>query len=173
MIRIILLGPPGCGKGTQAALLEKSHHLRQISTGGILREAIARPSLIGGEAKHYIHNGRLVPDDIVTRLVAEELRRERPEAFLLDGYPRTLQQATVLEPLLDALELPLTHAILFEVDDEEVVPRISGRRVCLTCHATYHLEVNPPATANRCDKCGADLVHRSDDHEETIRGRLK
>lgn len=173
MLRIILLGPPGCGKGTQAALLEKSHGLRQISTGGILRDAIARQTPVGIEAKPYIDIGALVPNEVVNRLVAEVLRSDRPEKFLLDGYPRTLDQAQVLDDLLDQLHLPITHAVLMEVADEEVVSRISGRRVCPKCNATYHLVVKPPMVPGVCDYDQTKLLHRSDDHEETVRSRLK
>jgi adenylate kinase len=175
-MRLILIGPPGSGKGTQAQLLSQHHQLAQIGTGEILREAVRRNTPLGQKAAPYLKNGTLVPDDLVNELVAERFRRpDRPEHFVLDGYPRTLAQAASFDQVLRQEFLSLTAVLFLQVDDEEIVRRLSGRWICPnpTCQATYHATKNPPRQAGLCDRCGTPLVQREDDKEETIRRRLE
>ncbi len=174
-MRLILLGPPGCGKGTQAQLLSKRHHLEHIGTGDLLRAAIAAHTPAGLRAQPFVESGRLVPDDLVNDIIAERFRRDdRPARFVLDGYPRTLAQAAAFEQVLRQAYLDLTAVIFFQVDDEEIVRRVSGRWSCPkpSCKATYHTEHNPPKVLGVCDVCGTKLVQRDDDRAETVRTRL-
>jgi adenylate kinase len=174
-MRIILLGPPGCGKGTQAKLLSRRQRLEHIGTGDLLREAIRRNTPVGIRARTFVESGQLVPDDVVNELIAERFRRaDRPERFVLDGYPRTLAQAASLDQVLRQEFLDLTGVILFRVEDEEIVRRLSGRWSCpkAGCMATYHTENNPPRVPGICDDCGTALVQRADDLAETVRARL-
>jgi adenylate kinase len=175
-MRIILLGPPGCGKGTQAKLLSQRYGLEHIGTGDILRAAIENNTPAGVRAKPDVVAGRLVPDDLVNDLVAERFRQDpRPERFVLDGYPRTLAQAMALDAVLRQQGLLLTGVLLMDVPDEEIVHRVSGRWSCpfSGCKATYHTENNPPRVPGVCDVCGSRLVQRADDKPETVRERLK
>jgi adenylate kinase len=175
-MRIILLGPPGCGKGTQAKLLSERHALEHIATGDILRAAIRNNTPFGARAKPYVEAGHLVPDDLVNDLIAERFRQDpRPERFVLDGYPRTLAQAMALDAVLRQQGLLLTGVLLMDVPDEEIVHRVSGRWSCPSpgCKATYHTENNPPRVQGICDVCGSRLVQRADDRPETVRERLK
>ncbi len=174
-MRLILLGPPGCGKGTQAQLLSKRHRLEHIGTGDLLRAAIDARTPAGMRAHPFVASGKLAPDDIVNDIIAERFRRDdRPERFVLDGYPRTLAQAASLDQLLRQVFLDLTAAIFLQVDDEEIVRRVSGRWSCPrpACKATYHTEHNPPKVPGVCDNCGTRLVQRDDDKPETVRARL-
>jgi adenylate kinase len=175
-MRIILLGPPGCGKGTQAKLLSQRHGLEHIATGDILRAAIRNNTPFGARAKPHVEAGHLVPDDLVNDLIAERFgRAPRPERFVLDGYPRTLAQAMALDAVLRQQGLLLTSVLLMDVPDEEIVHRVSGRWSCPFpgCKATYHTENNPPRVSGICDVCGSRLVQRADDKPETVRERLK
>jgi adenylate kinase len=175
VMRLILLGPPGCGKGTQAQLLSQRNQLEHIGTGDILREAIRRQTPSGVRAKPFVDSGLLVPDDLVNDLIAERFAREdRPERFVLDGYPRTLAQAAALDQVLRQHCLSLSSVVLLEVDDEEIVRRVLKRWSCPRpgCKATYHLESKPPRTPAVCDNCGTPLVQREDDRPETVRARL-
>jgi adenylate kinase len=174
-MRVILLGPPGCGKGTQAKLLSERMGMVHISTGDLLRDAVARETPLGLQARGYLQTGRLVPDEVAIGLVAERFRgRQRPERFLMDGYPRTLAQAVAFEALLHEVEAPLTGVILLEVNDEETIRRITGRLTCPCCKATFHVTSNPPRVAARCDRCGFEpLARRADDTEATVRRRLE
>jgi adenylate kinase len=173
-MRLILVGPPGSGKGTQAKLLCSRLGLAHISTGDILREAIQTRTKLGLQAEAYVTTGRLVPDDLVNEVVAERFRRpDRPEHFTMDGYPRTLAQAASFDQVLRQQFLDLTAVILLSVDDDEIVRRMSGRRNCPNCKRTYHEIFSPPRKAGRCDECGAALVQRADDREETVRERLR
>jgi adenylate kinase len=174
-MRLILLGPPGSGKGTQAKLLSRDHDLEHISTGDLLRAAKDQGTPLGLRARTYMDAGQLVPDELVNDLVAERFRRAgRPERFVMDGYPRTLAQAASFDALLHEEMLDLDAVVLLRVDDEEIVRRISGRRVCPNpaCKATYHVGNNPPKVPGVCDLCGHPLVQRSDDRPETVRARL-
>ncbi len=173
-MRLILLGPPGSGKGTQAKLLGERLHLTQIGTGDILRDAVKRGTPAGKLAEPYVVSGKLVPDSLVNDLVNDRFRSDdRVENFLLDGYPRTLAQAASFDQVLRQQFLDLDAVILLLVSDEEIVYRLSGRTVCPRCKASYHVENKPPRVAGKCDECGETLVLRQDDHEETVRERLR
>jgi adenylate kinase len=173
-MRLILLGPPGSGKGTQAKLLSNNFQLMHIGTGDILREAVRQTTPLGKLAEPYIRNGQLVPDDLVNEVVTERFRRDdRPERFVLDGYPRTLAQAGSLDAVLRQQFLDLSDVLLFVVDDEEIVRRMTGRLSCPNCKRTFHQENNPPRVSGICDACGNALIQRSDDQEQTVRERLK
>lgn len=172
-MRLILIGPPGSGKGTQAKLLSSRLGLAHIGTGDILREAARQNTPLGQVALPYMRSGQLVPDDLVNEIVAEHFRRDdRPERFVMDGYPRTLAQAASFDQVLRQQFLDLTAVLLFVVDDQEIIARMTGRRSCPQCKATYHLVFNPPRKAGICDLCGAKLIQRVDDREETVRERL-
>jgi adenylate kinase len=173
-MRLILVGPPGSGKGTQAKLLHERLGLAHISTGDILREAIRLGTPAGLRAKPFLDTGRLAPDDLVNEVVAESFRRpDRPDRFAMDGYPRTVAQAASFEQLLRQQFLNLTGVIVLKVADDEIVRRLSGRRVCPNCKATYHLAFKPPKVSDVCDECGTTLMQRPDDHEDTVRQRLR
>jgi adenylate kinase len=173
-MRLILIGPPGSGKGTQAQLLSKRQNLVHISTGDILRDAVRQGTPAGLQAKPYMDRGGLVPDDLVNEMVADRFRRDdRPERFLMDGYPRTLAQAASFDQVLRQQFLDVTAVILLLVDDAVIIPRLRDRRSCPTCKATYHLTNKPPKVPGICDVDGTPLVQRSDDKEETIRERLR
>ena len=173
-MRLILVGPPGSGKGTQAKLLRERLGLVHIGTGDILREAIRLQTPSGRLAEPYVHSGKLVPDDLVNELVADRFRRgDRPEAFVMDGYPRTLAQAASFDQVLRQQFLNLDAVILLRVDDEEIVRRLSGRWTCPKCGATYHDTKKPPRKPGVCDIDGSALVQREDDMEKAIRRRLE
>jgi adenylate kinase len=173
-MRLILVGPPGSGKGTQAKLLSDRLQLAHIGTGDILREAVRLNTPLGLKAGPYILNGRLVPDDLVNDVVAERFDRDdRPDRFVLDGYPRTVAQASSFDQVLLRNFLGLTAVILFKVDDEEIVRRMTGRWSCPNCKQTYHLLNNPPKTAGVCDTCSNALIQRLDDKEGIVRERLR
>jgi adenylate kinase len=173
-MRLILIGPPGSGKGTQAKLLSDRLHLAHIATGDILREAIRLGTPSGRKAEPFVNNGKLVPDDVVNELVADRFHREdRPERFVMDGYPRTLAQAASFDQVLRQQFLNLTAVIVLVVHDEEIVRRLSGRWICPNCQTPYHMTANPPRVAGICDRCGSKLIQREDDKEGTIRRRLE
>ena len=175
-MRLILLGPPGGGKGTQAKLLCQRYRLEHIGTGDILRDAMRRLTPLGQQAKPYVDSGRLVPDELVNELMAERFRRaDRPERFVLDGYPRTVAQAAAFDQVLRQQYLDLTAVIRLLVDDDEIIARLSGRWSCPYpgCQRTYHTVHKPPKVAGRCDADNTVLIQREDDREETIRGRLQ
>jgi adenylate kinase len=175
-MRLILLGPPGSGKGTQAQLLCKRLHLEHIGTGDIIREAIRNDTSAGKRAKPYVQSGKLVPDELVNDLVEDRFHRpDRAASFVMDGYPRTLAQARAFNGVLREQQLDLTAVVLLDVDDAEIVRRLSGRWSCPQpgCMATYHTVSNPPRVAGVCDRCGSKLVQRDDDKEETVKERLR
>lgn len=169
--RIVFLGPPGAGKGTQASLLAEKYGIKKISTGDILREAVRKGTELGKKAKKYMDAGELVPDDIIIGLIEEQI--EGIDSFILDGFPRTIRQAEALDDLLAERGKPLTHVVFVSVPDEEIVKRLTARRVCPKCGAVYNLIYNPPKRDEICDVCGTPLVQRSDDREDVIRNRLK
>jgi adenylate kinase len=169
-MNLILLGAPGAGKGTQAELLMQHLGIPSISTGNMLREAMANGSELGKQVKQCMDEGKLVSDDLVLSLVAE--RTSEPDCkngFILDGVPRTLSQAEALE----AKGVRIDHVISIEIDDAVIEGRMTGRRVCTKCGATYHITVNPTKTPGICDHCGSEVVIRKDDAAETVRNRLK
>ena len=169
-MNLILLGAPGAGKGTQAELLMQHLNIPSISTGNMLREAMANGSELGKQVKQCMEEGKLVSDDLVMNLVAE--RTAQPDCkngFILDGVPRTLAQAEAL----DARGIHIDHVVSIEIDDAVIEGRMTGRRVCTKCGATYHITVNPPKTEGICDNCGEPVAIRKDDAPETVRNRLK
>ncbi len=173
-MRLVMIGPPGAGKGTQAKLLHERFGVPHISTGDMLREAQRNGSLLGQEAKRYIAAGRLVPDDVVIGLV--DVRLARPDAapgFILDGFPRTVHQAEELDRMLARRGQRLRAAVSIVVPEDELVRRLAGRRVCRSCGAMAHVVFDPPATPGVCDRCGGELEQREDDREDTIRRRLE
>jgi adenylate kinase len=175
-MRLIMIGPPGGGKGTQARLLSQKFGLTHISTGDVLREAILLKTPAGQQAEPFVKVGKLVPDDLVNKMVAERFRRtDRPERFVMDGYPRTLAQAKAFDKVLTEQKLALSAVVLLTVDDQEIIKRLTGRWNCpkADCKATYHTLFKPPRKAGICDVCGTPLVQRDDDQEATIRKRLE
>ncbi|MCS6852131.1 MAG: adenylate kinase [Gemmataceae bacterium] len=173
-MRLILVGPPGSGKGTQATLLCQRLGLVHIGTGDILRDAVRRGTPAGKLAEPFLLSGTLVPDDLVNELVNDRFRRDdRPERFVMDGYPRTLAQAAAFEQTLRQQFLDITAVVVLQVDDDEIVRRLSGRWSCPNCKATYHTQHKPPRRAGVCDECGTALVQRPDDRPETVRRRLR
>lgn len=172
-MRVIFLGPPGVGKGTQAEFVSKKFHIPKLSTGDLLRESVKNKTSLGLEAKGYMDRGELVPDQVVIGLVDEKLRSpECGKGFLLDGFPRTVPQADQLEVLLKARDERLDRVVYFSLSKDEIVRRISGRRNCPQCHAVYHISSIPPKKEGICDVCGTPLIQRNDDKPETIESRL-
>ncbi|MCX7943215.1 MAG: adenylate kinase [Deltaproteobacteria bacterium] len=171
---IVLLGPPGCGKGTQAQRLMEVMHLPQISTGDILRKAVKDGTPLGLEAKKYMESGQLVPDELVINIMKERVRsQDCVNGFVLDGFPRSIPQAEALDNMLQELGKKIDIAIYFDVPEEELILRIAGRRSCPQCGAMFHIKFSPPKVEDLCDKCGSRLYQRADDNEETVRSRLK
>ncbi len=168
-MNLILLGAPGAGKGTQAELLIEKLSIPSISTGNMLREAIANGSELGKEAKTYMDGGLLVPDDLILSIVAQRVNQpDCAKGFILDGVPRTLAQAEAL----DAKGVKIDHVVSIEIDDSVIEGRMTGRRVCAKCGASYHIVANPPKAEGICDSCGGELQIRKDDAPETVRKRL-
>lgn len=173
-MRLVFIGPPGAGKGTQAKLVSSARGIPHVSTGDMLRGAMAEGSPLGDQAAEFIRAGQLVPDEIMIGIIRDRLRRpDCRNGFVLDGFPRTLAQAEALERTLADLEQSLTAVVRFVCDEETVVKRICGRRVCRACSAIYHAEASPPGKDGVCDKCAGELIQRDDDREETVRRRLK
>jgi len=171
---MVLLGPPGAGKGTQARVLATRWGIPQVASGDLLRAVVREDSKLGREAASYMDRGQLVPDELVLRLVDERLgKKDARKGFILDGFPRNVMQAEALAKGLDQAGLKLDKAVAVIVPDEEIVKRISGRRTCRKCNAMYHVVFEPPARPGVCDKCGGELYQREDDAEETVRERLK
>lgn len=173
-MRLILLGAPGAGKGTQAKKLSEKYGIPKISTGDILREAKQKGTALGLKAKSYMDSGQLVPDDVVIGIVEEKLKdKDCVKGWILDGFPRTLQQAQALDRILTGIRTFIGHVLNFEIDEEKIIKRISGRRSCETCQSAYHIYFNLPKKDGVCDSCGGRLIQRNDDKEETVRERLK
>ena len=172
-MRLVFLGAPGVGKGTQAEMVAAKFTIPKISTGDLLRTGVAQKTPLGLEAQQYMTRGELVPDNVVIGLVAEKIGSpECGKGFILDGFPRTILQADALSGILQEQEVALDRVIYFVIPREEVVRRLSGRRSCSTCSAVYHIDYVPPKQEGRCDECGAALVQRSDDKRETVESRL-
>ena len=173
-MRLVLVGPPGAGKGTQAQFIASHFAVPKISTGDIFRTNVSDGTDLGLEARKYMDAGDLVPDEVTIGMVKERLSHDdTSEGFLLDGFPRTVQQAVVLDDMLAAHDVGLDVVLELVVDDEEVVRRLSGRRTCRRCGHVWHLDFDPPATEGICDRCGGQLFQRDDDSELTIRHRLE
>ena len=172
-MNLILLGPPGAGKGTQAKILAKKFEIPQISTGDILRGAVKEQTPMGIKAKGYMDAGALVPDEVVVGIVEERLARpDCASGFILDGFPRTVGQADALKRTLAGMGKTIEHVISITIDKEELLGRITGRRTCRLCGKGYHLSFDPPKRNGACDECGGELFQRDDDKEETMRNRL-
>ena len=173
-MRLILLGPPGAGKGTQAVRLVDHFGIPQISTGDILRKAVKAGTELGTLAKSYMDKGELVPDDVVIGIIRDRLMEtDCQKGYILDGFPRTIAQAEALDGMLDKMGARIDHVVNVSVADEEIIKRLTGRRTCSNCGAGYHVIFDPPQKEGVCDKCGGKLIQRDDDKEETIRARLE
>jgi len=173
-VRLVFLGPPGAGKGTQARALAREWGVPQVSTGDMLREAVTTRTPLGSEAKRYMDRGDLVPDDVIVGLIAERLGQpDAKKGVLLDGFPRTIAQAQALDRLLEQLGQTLDRVVYFDVPEAELVRRLTGRRVCRRCQTAFHLAYAPPARDGVCDRCGGELYQREDDSERTVRNRLE
>ncbi|MGH2663191.1 MAG: adenylate kinase [Actinomycetota bacterium] len=171
-MRIVLFGPAGAGKGTQAHRLSDYFGVRLIATGDMFRKHVRRETPLGLKAKSYMDAGELVPDDVVTEMLIEELGKSN-NGFVLDGFPRTIPQALALEEVLGKRAAPLHAVLKFVIPDEIAVARLAGRRTCTHCERTYNVEFKPPKVEGVCDNCGGELVQREDDSEETVRHRLE
>lgn len=168
LMRLVMLGPPGSGKGTQAKFISKDHNIPQISTGDLLREAIKKETEIGRKSKEFMNTGQLVPDDIVLQLLKERFKQKDCQAgFILDGYPRNITQAYDLEKITD-----IDFVINIEVEQSLILERITGRRTCKKCEAIFHIKYHQPQKEGICDKCNGPLYQRADDTEETVKKRL-
>jgi adenylate kinase len=172
-MNLILLGPPGAGKGTQAKILVKKYDIPQISTGDILRAAVKEQTPMGIKAKEFMDNGSLVTDEVVVGIVEERLAKpDCAKGFILDGFPRTVNQADALKKMLNALGKSIDHVVSISVDKEELLERVTGRRTCRHCGKGFHITFDPPKVNGVCDECGGELYQRDDDSEATIRKRL-
>jgi len=170
---IIMLGAPGAGKGTQADILSQEMDLPHIASGDLFRQALEKKTEVGLLAKGYMNKGELVPDEITIKMILERINQpDCASGCLLDGFPRTLHQARVLDEALREQGKTIDKAIYIEVPNEELVKRLSGRRLCRVCQTPYHIISSPPKTPGKCDKCGGELYQRSDDREETVKDRL-
>ncbi len=173
-MKIIMLGAPGAGKGTQAKMIADKYQIPHISTGDIFRSNIKSGTELGMEAKKYMDQGQLVPDELTVKILLDRVANEDcKNGYVLDGFPRTIPQATVLENALNDLNESIDFAIDVAVADEVIINRMSGRRACVGCGATYHIVNIPPAVEGICDRCNSELILRDDDQEETVKNRLK
>lgn len=172
-MNIVLLGPPGSGKGTQAKMIAEKYGVVHISTGDILRENVRNGTPLGVEAKKFMEAGKLVPDSLLIDIIKDRLAKDDVKGgWMLDGYPRTMPQAEAMDKILPNLGQKIDVVLNIDVPDEELVKRVTGRRMC-KCGTTYHVQFNPPKTEGKCDACGADLYQRADDTEETVKERLQ
>ena len=173
-MKLVILGPPGAGKGTQAEFIINKYNIPHISTGDIFRENIKNNTDLGKEAKSYMDKGLLVPDEVVIKIVQDRISRDDcKDGFLLDGFPRTVTQAVSLDAQLDKLNTKLDKVINIDVEQSILVDRAVGRRICKTCGATYHVKYNPPKVEGICDKDNTPLIQRDDDVKETVENRIK
>lgn len=173
-MRLVLLGPPGAGKGTQARMLETRLGVPQVASGDLLRAVVRTKSALGKEAKGFMDKGALVPDELVLKLIDDRLRRaDARSGFILDGFPRTVPQAETLAKMIEARGQKLDRVVAIIVPDEEIIKRISGRRTCRNCGAMYHVIFDPPTNMNLCNSCNGELYQRDDDAEDTVRMRLQ
>lgn len=173
-MRLILLGAPGAGKGTQAVKLAEKYNIPQVSTGDIFRSNIKNGTELGKKAKEYMDKGLLVPDEVTISIVKDRLQKpDCANGFILDGFPRTIPQAEYLDEALGDMGVKLDAVLNIHVDDEVIIKRMSGRRVCPGCGMSYHIVSKPPKADNKCDSCGTELIQRVDDKEETVISRLK
>lgn len=173
-MRLILLGAPGVGKGTQANKLTGKFNIPKISTGDMLRDAIKNGTELGLKARSFMDTGKLVPDEVVIGIVEERLKgNDCLAGWILDGFPRTLEQANALDSMLQRINTPIGNVLNLDIEESEVVKRLSGRRICEACQNTYHILFSPSRKEGICDNCGGTLVQRNDDREETIRERLR
>jgi adenylate kinase len=173
-VRLVLLGPPGAGKGTQARMLEAQLKAPQIASGDLLRTAVRNRTALGAEAKSYMDKGALVPDELVLKLIEEHLNQRGAQGgFILDGFPRTVAQAEALARMLETRKERLDKVIALIVPNDEIIKRISGRRTCRNCGAMYHVIYDPPRNVNICNDCNGELYQREDDEEDTVRMRLE
>jgi adenylate kinase len=174
MKRFIFLGAPGAGKGTQADKLSAKYKIPQISTGDILRQAVKEKTPLGQKAFLYMQTGKLVPDDLVIAIIKERLKaKDCQKGFILDGFPRTVFQAETLDQVLAQADMTVDHVVYFEVPEDHLIKRLSGRRVCRSCGTNYNIYFNPSPQNSICQKCGGELYQREDDQVETIKNRLK
>jgi len=172
-MKIIMLGAPGAGKGTQAKMIAEKYSLPHISTGDIFRANIKNGTELGMEAKSYMDKGQLVPDELTVKILLDRVAKDDcKNGYVLDGFPRTIPQAKVLEDALNKTGEKIDYAINVDVPDENIIKRMSGRRACVNCGATYHIVNVPPKKEGICDKCGSELILRDDDKEETVKNRL-
>jgi len=172
-LNVVLLGAPGAGKGTQAERIAAQFGLPHVSTGEILRAAVAAGTELGRTAQRFMQAGELVPDEVVVGIIRERLAEpDAGRGFLLDGFPRTLEQAAALDDMLAAADRGLTHVVVLDVPEAELIERLSGRRMCRSCGKGYHVVFDPPQKEGVCDACGGELYQRADDNEETVRNRL-
>ncbi len=173
-MNLILLGPPGAGKGTQAVRIVEKYHVPHISTGDIFRANIKQGTELGKKAQEYMNRGELVPDELVVEIATDRLKADDcKDGFLLDGFPRTVFQAEKLDEFLESEGKKLDHVLDIEVNKDELMVRLTGRRVCKTCGASFHVVNIPPKVEGICDNCGADLIQRDDDNEETATNRIE
>jgi len=173
-MNIVLLGPPGAGKGTQAKRMIERYGIPQISTGDMLRAAVAEKTALGLEAQKYMDAGQLVPDSVVVGLVKERIQKDDcKKGYMLDGFPRNVSQAETLDKMLSELGQKIDHVVCIEVPEEELIQRLTGRRTCRKCGAGYHVMFDPPKKEGVCDKCGGELYQRDDDNVQTVTSRLK
>jgi len=173
-MRVVVLGPPGVGKGTQATRLRQELGVPHVSTGDILREAVQKGTPLGKRVRSFVESGKLVPDDLMGELIAERLAQpDAASGFVLDGFPRTVEQVAILDGVLAKISAGLDRVLALEAPAAEIVRRLAGRRICPKCGGVYHIESRPPASPGVCDGCGSALVQRPDDEEDVIRERLK
>jgi len=173
-VNLVLLGPPGAGKGTQAALLSQRLGIPHVASGDLFREAMKKGTGLGEKAQSYIERGVLVPDEVTNAMIEERLKEpDCAKGVILDGFPRTIEQARALEGILAERGKKIDRVLVIQVSEGTLVERLSGRRTCRRCQANYHILFNPPQKEGACDKCGGDLYQRSDDKEETVRRRVR
>ena len=173
-MKLVLLGPPGAGKGTLAGQIKDKYDLLHVSTGDMLREEMKSDSTLGQEVKSYVESGGLVPDEVIIKLIENKLTKEKNscKGFMLDGFPRTTPQAEALDGILASIEQPVDVALFMEASLEVIIQRLTGRRICRQCGAIYHMTNMKPKVDGKCDECDGELYQRADDNEETIRNRM-